>query len=309
MYHLPEQDSSLASNSTPVLMAENLLLGSGCEGVPIGRCRGVWGVHAREFPGGRLLVCEPREAFAMRVCPSETHAVAVVPLGNGAGLVHQGRAIPDGGAGFSLPGETQIVHARAGTRFAVLWVALRIDETHAASTILPAAPGEHFGRSLDSLAENDPEGLERFAESLSNSGAKMLSNNVENDQGKPPRRFSNRIRLVATLWDFMAEKLQDDLSLDQLQQTTGKSSRTLEYAFTEIVGRTPIGFLKAMRLQQARRFLLEGRFPSVKKAAAACGLWHFGRFSIDYRLQFGELPSQTLKSSNPDEPQPAPAGA
>jgi AraC family ethanolamine operon transcriptional activator len=35
-------------------------------------------------------------------------------------------------------------------------------------------------------------------------------------------------------------------------------------------------------------------YRSVKAAALSCGFWHLGQFSRDYRLTFGELPSETL---------------
>jgi AraC-like DNA-binding protein len=302
MFMPRESDNLTVSGPSPVLAAENHLLKSGCEGVPIGRSGGVWGVRSRDFPGGRLLVCEPREAFAMRVRSDKDHALAVVPLDDASQLVHQGAALPVGGAGFSMPGTPLIVHARAATRFAILWIKPPPVSGHAAdssSMSMPPPPDGHFGRSLEALAEGDATELAAFAAALSGRIAQALAAPGPDSEVKTPRRLTNRMAFVVALWDYISTRLQDDLSLDQLEQETGKSSRTLEYAFTEIVGRTPIGFIKALRLQQSRRLLLEGRFPSVKKAAAACGLWHFGRYSIDYRLHFGELPSDTLKSAQP----------
>jgi len=294
--HMPRpNNSSPASHHANVLDVENLLLKSGCEFVSIGRGGGVMKIQTRLFRGGQMLLCDPREAFAMRIRSSENRALAVVPLENGTPLVHEGLAIPDGGTGFSLHGKTQIVHARGGTRFAVLWISQR--KARPASLILPPPPDGHFGRLLAAVAEDDAEGLARIAESMSKSAEETLAAIENGEAKKNPRRLAVRMALVETIWDFIRVRLEDDLSLERLQGITGKSSRTLEYAFREIVGRTPVGFIKAMRLQKARRLLIQGRHVTVNKVAAACGLKHFGRFSIDYRLHFGERPSHTRKFS------------
>lgn len=49
-----------------------------------------------------------------------------------------------------------------------------------------------------------------------------------------------------------------------------------------------------MRLARVRRQLTEGK-TTVAQAASRWGFWHLGQFARDYRLQFGELPSKTLK--------------
>ena len=57
--------------------------------------------------------------------------------------------------------------------------------------------------------------------------------------------------------------------------------RTLEKHFRRFVGCAPLEFLRAERLDQARRKLLKARpGASVTKIAADCGLNHFGRFAV-----------------------------
>lgn len=300
MMHLPQEISSSAvSDSSPDLAIEKKLHAQGCEVVPIGRSGGMWGVRSEEFPGGRLLVCETREAFAMLVRPSQSQAACVVPLDAGSQVIHQGQSIPDGGAGFSMPGVGQVLHATAATRFAILWMPCSISKIDGGvfSMIFSAPQGEKLGHSIDALSGNDVGSFARLAERLSAMVKGRISGELGQDLEKKPRRLSNRMPLVVAVWEFIMRNPQEDLKLDHLMREAGKSSRTLEYAFTEIVGRTPIGFIKSVRLMKARRLILEGRVRSVKDAATASGLWHLGRFSIDYRLQFGEHPSQSLRFS------------
>lgn len=92
------------------------------------------------------------------------------------------------------------------------------------------------------------------------------------------------------------ENSDEVLTVEDLREATRVSRRTLNYAFREHLGVTPKAYLKSMRLDAARRDL--GRSdPDAKIADIANrhGFWHMGQFAADYRKQFGELPSDTLR--------------
>ena len=57
------------------------------------------------------------------------------------------------------------------------------------------------------------------------------------------------------------------------------------------------GFINVYRLNSVRVALLaaDPDRDSVGDLAAKMGYWHSGQFAADYRRQFGELPSDTLK--------------
>jgi AraC family ethanolamine operon transcriptional activator len=82
-------------------------------------------------------------------------------------------------------------------------------------------------------------------------------------------------------------------TVTQLCAATGVSRRTLQNAFLRVLDMSPLAYIKAVRLKQAREALKNAR--SVTDAATACGFWHFGHFSQDYQSMFGERPSDTLK--------------
>jgi transcriptional regulator GlxA family with amidase domain len=75
------------------------------------------------------------------------------------------------------------------------------------------------------------------------------------------------------------------------------SERTLENAFREVMGITPVAYLIRVRLHRVRKALLTatGASTTVSAEALNWGFWHFGEFSRAYRLCFGELPSDTLR--------------
>ena len=82
-------------------------------------------------------------------------------------------------------------------------------------------------------------------------------------------------------------------TVTQLCAATGVSRRTLQNAFLRVLDMSPLAYIKAVRLKQAREALKNAR--SVTDAATSCGFWHFGHFSQDYQAMFGERPSDTLK--------------
>jgi AraC-like DNA-binding protein len=86
-------------------------------------------------------------------------------------------------------------------------------------------------------------------------------------------------------------------SVSDLCRAAGVSERTLEYAFHDVVGMTPVAYLIRLRLHRVRQTLLAGTHGSttVTTEALNWGFWHFGDFSRAYKECFGELPSDTLR--------------
>lgn len=102
-------------------------------------------------------------------------------------------------------------------------------------------------------------------------------------------------KLVQKACCFAKEKWDAPPTVAQLCQDLGVSRRTLQNGFQHVLDVSPLSYLKALRLGQARSLLKSAH--SVTEAATACGFWHFGHFSQDYHLMFGERPSETLRAS------------
>jgi AraC-like DNA-binding protein len=90
--------------------------------------------------------------------------------------------------------------------------------------------------------------------------------------------------------------------LSELCATANVSERTLQYAFRDIMGRSPLTYLHRLRLHRARDELrkAEGGTTSVTDVALNWGFWHFGEFSRAYKNCFEELPSATLRRNSGD---------
>jgi AraC family ethanolamine operon transcriptional activator len=82
-----------------------------------------------------------------------------------------------------------------------------------------------------------------------------------------------------------------------LGRIVGVSKRTLHYAFVERYSLPPARFMRAWRLNGARKELgqIHSQELKISDVANKWGFWHLGQFAKDYRLWFGELPSETCR--------------
>lgn len=110
-------------------------------------------------------------------------------------------------------------------------------------------------------------------------------------------RAGQRKRLVDRACELMMARPDEPPSLDEVCNTVGASLRKLNYCFQDVLGLSPNRYVRALRLNAARRELRRCADPalSVYDVASRWGFWHFGRFSCDYKRQFCESPSQSLR--------------
>ena len=109
-------------------------------------------------------------------------------------------------------------------------------------------------------------------------------------------------RIVDAAEQYAIAHAGERAQVSDLCRVADVSERTLEVAFFEIMGMSPIAYLKRLRLHRVRDDLLaaEPRSTRVSAVAVKWGFWHFGEFSRAYKQCFGELPSQTLRSNRSD---------
>jgi len=103
--------------------------------------------------------------------------------------------------------------------------------------------------------------------------------------------------IVKTAEAHAVSKAGASLYVTDLCKAAGVSERTLEYAFKEVMGLTPVAYLVRLRLHRVRQALLAAPCASTTVSAEALnwGFWHFGEFTRAYKDCFGELPSDTLR--------------
>jgi AraC-like DNA-binding protein len=94
---------------------------------------------------------------------------------------------------------------------------------------------------------------------------------------------------------FIETHWNHPITIESLTDETNVSSRTLLRAFLKHRGYTPHAFVKQTRLNRSKQILeLGDPATTVTSVAYACGFGNPGHFAKDYRVAFGELPSDTL---------------
>ena len=104
-------------------------------------------------------------------------------------------------------------------------------------------------------------------------------------------------RVVQIAEDYALAHAAERLYVTDLCMAAGVSERTLQYAFKELMGITPVAYLTRLRLHRVRQALRAATHGTTTVTAEALrwGFWHFGDFSRAYKECFGELPSETLR--------------
>jgi AraC-like DNA-binding protein len=108
--------------------------------------------------------------------------------------------------------------------------------------------------------------------------------------------LNRRYAAVRTCERYMREHIDETVTLLDLSLACGMRSRSLINAFEAIMGYSPMDYLKRLRLSAVRSALLraDARATRVIDLAMDWGFSHMGHFAHDYRIMFGEAPSQTL---------------
>jgi len=112
-------------------------------------------------------------------------------------------------------------------------------------------------------------------------------------------RIEARRRMVDRAVERVLGSPDHPVTMLDLCKQVGASPRRLELCFRDVLGISPHKYLRAVRLCGARRELkrLAGSGDTVHDVAARWGFWHMSAFSADYKQQFGELPSATMRAA------------
>ena len=119
-----------------------------------------------------------------------------------------------------------------------------------------------------------------------------------NDQEKLARGLTNRRMYVNRAREYIEEHLLEPISISRVAEHVKVTNRTLEFAFQDVLGATPLQYIRSRRLNRVRKQLLEESRKNwtIARLAYENGFRHLGNFASDYKKLFGELPSQTVEN-------------
>ena len=128
----------------------------------------------------------------------------------------------------------------------------------------------------------------------------QLALELKRDGQPEPIRAQCRRQSVANARAWMLDHLDEAFEIAAVAKAVGVSTRTLQYAFLQDLGLTPMAEAKRLRLLHLHQLLLD---PSLREASIAelmvsCGLLACGSSSAAYSRYFGETPRQTRNSSD-----------
>lgn len=108
--------------------------------------------------------------------------------------------------------------------------------------------------------------------------------------GPSPRHVKRAI-------DYIHANARAVLALDDIARAARVSVRTLQAGFARFQGCSPMQYAKRVRLEGVYSALRGGELEhSVAQVARQWGFSHLGQFAHDYRLAFGETPSETRRT-------------
>jgi AraC-like DNA-binding protein len=87
---------------------------------------------------------------------------------------------------------------------------------------------------------------------------------------------------IATAIEYLHTHAREPVTVADVAAASGSSVRSLQESFRRALDRSPMSYLKSVRLEEAHAELL-------------AGFNHMGRFSAEYARHFGEYPHQTLR--------------
>jgi AraC-like DNA-binding protein len=103
--------------------------------------------------------------------------------------------------------------------------------------------------------------------------------------------------LLRKAMDYIDANLANDIGLADIAEAVHVTPRAVQYMFRRHLDRTPLQWLRQMRLRRAHMDLLaaDRAHATVTDIAARWGFAHTGRFAVLYRQAYGESPYQTLR--------------
>lgn len=170
---------------------------------------------------------------------------------------------------------------------------------------LHAGEARPFLRAIDLIHEEAhlPDGMSKNA-TLSTRMAQLARNALLVCQ---PHDFSEELaaparqvlpRTIQHAVEFIEAEPDQVMTVTDVAAAACLSVRAVEEGFKRHIGLSPMAYVRETRLARVHGDLVEAdpETATVSQVATRWGFVHLGRFTQAYRLKYGTLPSQTLRS-------------
>ena len=104
-------------------------------------------------------------------------------------------------------------------------------------------------------------------------------------------------KAITKIIEFQANFPTHFLTLSDLETISGLGTRALQYEFQKKLQCSPLQWLRKQQLHIARKMIQDTtNQESITAIAINCGFSNASLFAKYYQIEFGELPSQTIKN-------------
>ena len=185
---------------------------------------------------------------------------------------------------FAIPVDPEIWHPETEVARSLFDLGTRITETAEQSpTIFDDNHWARYGAQVEFI-----DALLATIESCS-----------QDERADTARKGASYSKIVKTCEDYTLGLEGRRPYMSELCNAANVSERTLQVAFKDIMGMSPVTYLHRLRLHRARDELRKAEHgaTTVTDVAMNWGFWHFGEFSRAYKNCFGEVPSKTLRKN------------
>jgi len=211
----------------------------------------------------------------------------------------------------SMPVTGQVVEASAAAPYIAVRIELPPGEVAAVATeadlSLQRKSEPHPGIFVGKPTLQVLEGFEKLLKLLQNpKAAKYLAPAVRREiifwllTGEEGAAFyfsmlwHREASQISKAVDWVTHNFQSTINIKELAKLGNMSVSSLHSKFKEATGKTPLQYQKQLRLQEARRLLLDGA--NVTETALQTGYQSSTQFSREYKRLFGLSPVHDVKS-------------
>lgn len=112
----------------------------------------------------------------------------------------------------------------------------------------------------------------------------------------PKQKSRSREIVFGKSLAYIHEHLNQKITTSKICSVSGISERNLRYIFKETIGISPMKYIKALRLNKARKEIIQlNGEHNISFIANKWDFGHSGQFAADYKKLFGEYPSESYK--------------